>query len=205
MLVACAGSQQQQTRTGSGDPLTDSKATELFEEAKQLGLLGDFIRAEQYFVAAIAKGQPAAEVLPLLIEVCIQSSRYDSAISHAVPYLSRHPEDWRLRTVVATLRSAVGRKHEAMSELEQVLLDAPEAPNAHFLLGEILWEDPNGDHARARILLERYLELDPEGKYRPMANTILRAGATESPATQPSQPTPVSEPASETPTEGSAP
>ncbi len=169
---ACAStSAHQGSSTGPTDPLKDVGGSELFEEGKRQAQAGDLVRAEQYLVAAMDKGQPSAEVLPVLIQVCIAGSRFDTALHHARPHLIREPENHSLRYMVATLYNAVGRKALAVEHLERVLLDAPTQANARYTLGRIMWQEK--DEERAAVLMQEYLDLEPEGSHAPDARALL--------------------------------
>ncbi|NOY89746.1 MAG: hypothetical protein GXP55_00960 [Deltaproteobacteria bacterium] len=146
------------------DPLADVPARDLFARGRVLVVHGDSIRAEQYLTAAMDRGYPEQEAMPLLIRACVSSSRLSSALGYAEPYLRRHPRDWSLRFLVATLQQGLGRTERARANLEQVIVDAPEAPEPEFVLAMLLRDDLSLDD-EARPLLERYLELAPRGRH----------------------------------------
>jgi predicted Zn-dependent protease len=127
-----------------------------------LARAGDLVRAEQYLTASIERGYPEANVLPALIRVCLADSRMRSALSHAEPYLERHPTAWSLRYLVGSIYLGIGEIDRARAELERVIADAPDQPDAYYLLGVVL-RDELGDRAGAARRFARYLELAPDG------------------------------------------
>src|SRR5690606_3275268 len=142
----------------TGDPLREVAGADLYQRGLALPEAGDYVRAEQYLTSAIARGYPEAEALPPLIQVCIASSRLRSALDHAEPYLEPHPDAWSLRYLVATIHRGLDQPAEARAALERVIADAPEQPDAHYLLG-ILLRDHTDDRAAAVRHLARYLVL----------------------------------------------
>lgn len=157
-----------------GDPLKSVPAAELYRRGIALGQAGDLIRAEQYLAAAIDRGYPAEQALPPLMRVCLASSRLRAALSHAEPYLEEHPDAWSLRFLVASIQLGIGNVDEARTSLERVIRDAPDQPDAYFLLGVLLRDDV-GDRAGAEKRFERYIELAPQGQHASEARAALFA------------------------------
>lgn len=171
-LVGCAGSTPA-PESPTGDPLAEISAEELYRRGVMLGQAGDYIRAEQYLSAAIDRGYPEDEAIPVLIEACVESSRLVAALSYAEPYLERHPTQWSLRMLVASIHMGMGDHERARDELTQVLRDAPEEPAAaHYFLG-VLLRDELDDEAAAQEHFRRYLALAPEGPHREEALMAL--------------------------------
>jgi len=154
------------------DPLAHVPAQDLFERGRALLARGESVRAEQYLTAAIDRGYPEAEAMPLVIRACVTSGRLSSALGYAEPYLRRHPRDWSLRFLVATLEQGLSRFARARVNLEQVVLDAPDAPDPHFVLAMLLRDELNEPDI-ARPLLERYLELAPRGRHADEVHAAL--------------------------------
>ena len=155
------------------DPDTDVDAQTLFETGEALLARNDLIRAEQYFTAAAARGYDPRKTTPLIVEACVRSNRFSSALAHAEPYLAQHPNDWRLRLVVATIQLGMGRPREAEQHVRLVTESRPDEPLAHFLLGTIALEHHQDDEA-ARTHLAAYLSLAPEGEHAEAARSALR-------------------------------
>lgn len=164
--VGCPQPQESTTPAPKTDPLEEVSSEQLYATGAQLARQGDLLRSEQYLQAAVARGHPEREVLPLLVEVCVRGSRWRAALQHAEPYLKRNPDDWRLRQVVATIHMALGRADRAVEHLERVTKQVPRAPTPHYLTGVALLrsDDPVLRTAAAEHF-ERYLHLAPEGKH----------------------------------------
>jgi Flp pilus assembly protein TadD len=154
------------------DPLEDQTAQQLFGAGVRIAQQGDYIRAEQYFTAARDHGYPEAEVLPLLMQVCVHSSRYSAAVGYAEPYLETHPDDWRLRQLLATIQMGLGNSDAARLSLEHVVAEAPDEPVPHYMLG-VLLRDELHDEPGMRTQFERYLALAPEGTHATEAREAL--------------------------------
>lgn len=174
LVAACGEAPGKPTTSTPGDAIRNVPAAELYRRGIALGHAGDLIRAEQYLAAAIDRGYPAEEALPPLLRVCVASSRLRAALGHAEPYLQRHPEAWSLRYLVASIHLGIGNVEEARSSLERVISDAPDQPDAYFLLGVVL-RDGVGDRPAAARRFERYLELAPNGAHVSEAKAALVA------------------------------
>ena len=146
-----------------GPLLEQVQAEDLYRKGQGAARGGDYLRAEQYFAAALDRGHPESEVVPALLRVCVAADRISAALRYAEPYLDAHPDDWALRTVVATLYQAVGEEDAALAALEQVVREAPERPEPRYLLG--LSYAGIGDRRAAIEAFERYLAMAPEGEH----------------------------------------
>jgi len=133
---------------------------------------GDLLRAEQYLSAARQRGHDEAAVVYWLVRVCVAASRYQSALGHATNYLRDHPSDWSLRLVVATIHEALGDVARAQSELERIVGAEPSMPLPHYRLA-MLYRDRWTDQERARLHLEEYLRLTPEGPHAAEVRSVL--------------------------------
>jgi tetratricopeptide (TPR) repeat protein len=120
------------------------------------------VRAEQYLALAIERGADQREVLPLLLSVCVSSSRMRAALDHAAPYLEQHPEDDSLRYLIATIHVALGQTEEARASLELLLHGNPQSPEAHYLLGVL---DAQDAPETAREHFRAYLDVAPRGRH----------------------------------------
>jgi tetratricopeptide (TPR) repeat protein len=160
-LLACGGSAKSVRQPG--DPLAGVPGDALYRQGVMLVARQDFVRAEQYFAAAMARGVREARVMPMLMRACLESSRLHAALGHALPYLSRTPGDWRLRYLVASVLAALGDPAQARQHLDRVIAVAPDFADAHFLLGTLARDEL--DLERAQKDFARYLALAPEGKH----------------------------------------
>ncbi len=160
----------------AADPLDDIPAAELFRRGQVLAQHGDFVRAEQYLLAARNRGFEEARVMPVLMEVCVRASRLSAAIGYAEPYLESHPSDWPLRILVGSIHLGLGHLGEARTHLEHAVRDGltpdrPEPAEAHYLLGIVLREMT--ELAEARTHFARYAELEPNGTHAEEVRAIL--------------------------------
>jgi thioredoxin-like negative regulator of GroEL len=171
-FAACGGAGGLREGTPATDPVSEVPAEQLFETGMASAAQGDFVRAEQYLAASGARGKPETEVIGPLVRVCVAASRLRQALVYAQPYLRRHPDDWRLRFVVATVHLGLEQLDEARTELQRVIAAAPEVPEPYFVLGTLLRERQR-DEAAARPHFERYLALAPTGAHADEARLAL--------------------------------
>jgi predicted Zn-dependent protease len=135
----CAGSQ---TPDAHELPSQTSDPNALFRIAVDLAERGDLIRAEQYALLAVENGFPPRRSLPLLLSVCLRSSRVSSALAHAEPVLRAFPSDQRLRYLVASIYAALHRNDDALRELAEVVRAEPGHVAAASLLVHLQEEAP---------------------------------------------------------------
>jgi tetratricopeptide (TPR) repeat protein len=144
----------------------------LLARGRAFASVGDHGRAEQYFAAAMERGADPNVALPLLLRACAEEKRYRAAIDYAEPQLRKHPNDHRLRFVVASFYATVGETNAARAELERVAKEAPDFAPAHFALGRLLRDDV-GDVVTADVHFREYLRLDPRGSHADEAKSSL--------------------------------
>lgn len=149
------------------------EAPTLFRMGHDQAMRGDNLRAEQYFLAAQRAGYPESNVLPSLLDVCVSSGRLRSALGYAESYLRRHPEDFRLRHLVASIHLGLGDAARAFRELENVLGKAPEHAPSHYLLA-VIANETFADAEAARRYFQGYLKLEPHGAHAAEASAWLR-------------------------------
>jgi tetratricopeptide (TPR) repeat protein len=173
LLGACGASNPGAAGSDSPDPLDGTTAEELYERGVELGNAGDYVRAEQYIVAAMDRGYSEDDAMPALMRFCLAASRLMAALGYAEGYLQRHPRAWALRMLVASIRMGLDQADQAREELERVLDDAPEEPpEAHYFLG-VLFRDELADMETSRAHFRRYLALAPQGSHREEALAAL--------------------------------
>jgi tetratricopeptide (TPR) repeat protein len=173
LAAACAGGQASLRPRPAGDPLGELDARALEARGRELARAGDLVRAEQYLQAALSRGASPERVTPLLLEVCLQASRYGAALEHALAQLERHPDDWRARLLVASLLHYVVRDPaRARLQLERIVVQAPDEPLPRWLLGVVL-SDGLGERRAAAVQFRRYLALDPHGRHADDARAAL--------------------------------
>jgi tetratricopeptide (TPR) repeat protein len=150
----------------------ESTAEKLLARGRAFAQVGDTTRAEQYFAAALEQGADPKQTLPLLLDVCLSEGRYRVALDYAEPQLKKHPEDFRLRFVVASLYATIGETEHAIDELREVARTRPEHAEAHFALAKLLREE-EGDAVGADEHFREYLRLRPTGPHADEARAAL--------------------------------
>ena len=151
---------------------TEASTDKLLDRGKAFAAMGDHTRAEEYLAAALDQGADAREVLPLLLNVCVQTGRYRSAIQHGENHLRKHPDDMRTRFVVGTLYAAIGETKDAKSNLETVVSARPNDAKAHYTLA-ILARDSENDVVGADKHFREYLRIEPNGAHAEEARASL--------------------------------
>lgn len=151
---------------------TEGTTDKLLDRGKAFASMGDHTRAEEYLSAALDQGADPREVLPLLLNVCVQTGRYRSAIQHGENHLRKHPDDVRTRFVVGTLYAAIGETREAKTNLETVVAARPDDSNAHYTLGMIARDNDN-DVIAADKHFREYLRIEPNGSHAEEARASL--------------------------------
>lgn len=195
MLLACA-SLPACAHSSAGTRADGSTARARARGTRPLGALelrargiaalraGDDVRAEQYLTLAMRAGAPESSVIAPLVQACAGGSRLQSALAHALPYLGRHPDAWRLRQLVAAIELALGRTQRAREELARVTRDHPHVAAAHYLLA-VIARDQLGDAPAASAAFAAYLRDHPDGEHAAEARSWLRDQAGASPAAEP--------------------
>lgn len=166
-------------RDSSGVPeeLRTISGEDLFREGVAYAFRGDTLRAEQYLRASMQKGYSSESVVAWLVRVCVASSRYQAALSHATAYLRTNPYDWWLRFVVANIHDALGDVEGARAELELVVQAVPDRPLPHYRLA-VLYRECLRNHELSTPHFRAYLRLEPGGPHAAEARAILAAQST---------------------------
>lgn len=147
----CAAGQNPTPTAPTGSVEEQRPVEELLARGREAARRGDAVRAEQYLALAIEQGADRQRVMPMLLRACLSSSHLRAALNYAEPYLLEHPEDDRLRYLVANVHLGLGKVVEAKRELGLLLQRDPRNPDAHYLLGVVdTVADPS--HARAHFL-----------------------------------------------------
>jgi tetratricopeptide (TPR) repeat protein len=144
----------------------------LLDRGRGFAAVGDLTRAEDYLAAALDAGADARQVMPLLLDVCVRSARYRSAIQHGENHLRRHPSDLRTRLVVGTLHAALGEPKQARAQLEQVVEAKPDEAQAHYVLA-VVARDADNDVVEADKHFREYLRIEPNGSHAEEARASL--------------------------------
>lgn len=197
-LAACGPTRAQKVEADIASVRNEANAQTLYERGKAFAAIGDHTRAEEYLAAAIEEGADPRVVLPLLMDVCVRTGRYRSAIQHGENHLRRHPNDLRTRIVVGALYAAINEGKHAREQLEHVVATAPEPDGtegeagaegdprpaagrppperlkaqAHYLLG-VVARDTENDVVEADRHFREYLRLEPNGSHAEEAKSSL--------------------------------
>lgn len=169
-LSACAhGAKQPQLESRSAE---QQQVATLVLRAHQFADAADYTRAEQYLNLATMHGGDPAQVMPLLIDVCVRDQRYRAALQYAEEHLRRHPREYRLRYIEATLLRALGDVAKSRQELQRVLDASPDYADAHYSMA-VLLRDQLGSYVEADRHFREYLRLSPSGPHAEEAGESL--------------------------------
>ncbi len=194
--AACAPSAAQKVEADIAAVRQESDAKTLVERGKAFAAVGDHTRAEEYLASGIEAGADPRDVLPLLMDVCVKTGRYRSAIQHGENHLRKFPHDMRTRVMVGALYAAINESKQAKEQLERVVksdandepdatsTDAgnakgPPAPSpvrlqaqAHYLLA-VVARDNDNDVVGADRHFREYLRIEPNGAHADEARASL--------------------------------
>lgn len=197
LLVAaaagCTPTPQEQAQADMKRMRSEHSADKLFDRGRAFAQVGDLTRAEEYLVAALDQGKPAAVVLPELFSVCVRAGKYRVAVQYAEQHLARHPRDVSTRFVLGSLYAALGEGAAARRALEEVVREHPREARAYYALA-VLMRDTEHDPVAADRYFRRYLELDAGGLHADEARESLLkkvppppgdGGEREAPAAEP--------------------
>jgi tetratricopeptide (TPR) repeat protein len=150
---------------------------DLFARGTERSRVGDFVRAEQYVVAAMARGYAEGACVRELVHLCIASRRLRTALAYAEPYAARHPGDAPLELLLSAIHAALGEPEQARALLEGVLRSRPDHARARYFLG-VLLRDSFGEPGAAAAELEAYLSAEPAGEHAAEVRRWLEEHAT---------------------------
>jgi tetratricopeptide (TPR) repeat protein len=182
VLAGCSPAERQQGETVAerrGQERTTGET--FFHRGVALARAGQLVRAEQYLSLALGRGYQEEETLRALLGVCLASSRLRAALNYAESRLVRHPDDWSLRYLVASIYLAMGEHWRAREELERVLAYRAEFEPAHYLLATVMRDSFADPRATGRHF-SAYLRIAPRGEHADEAAAWLRAHPAEAEA-----------------------
>lgn len=146
----------------------------LVERGSAFAAMGDTTRAQQYFEAALDRGADPAQVMPLLVTVCVRDGRYRLAIEYARRDLIQRPNDTKMHFVLGTLYAGLGEVVAAERELELALRGEGGNAELQYALA-VLLRDQRGDPEGADRHFREYLKLSPGGDHAEEARAgVLR-------------------------------
>jgi tetratricopeptide (TPR) repeat protein len=134
---------------------------QLFEKGLLFAGSGQSIRAEQYFLAAVEEGENWDTVFPHLVETCVGSGRFRSALSHVQDGLRRSPDDPALHHLAASLYLGLGQLDDAYQEVALLEAGAMRPMKSLLFLGEFFATVAH-DEDRARRYYREFLASYPE-------------------------------------------
>jgi tetratricopeptide (TPR) repeat protein len=173
-VLGCATANIETSKTPSrSDPTQNVAAQELYARGVALADQGQLVRAEQYLALATNRGYPDDRTLPMLLKICLAASRLRAALNYAEPYLTRHPDNLKLRYLVASLYVALEQPARAREELERVAQYDPSHAPARYLLA-ILMRDNFTDWSSAADHFRVYLQSSPRGEHAAEVTAWLR-------------------------------
>lgn len=175
LTSACATTSHGGGASGPPQVLDDRTPEALFQRGLEAQRTGDGTRAEQYYGAALARGYPVDKAFPALLNVCLVSDRYDTALYYARARLLQEPNNWHLRYLAATLALAAGQEERALEEIQRLIDERPKRPEPHYLMG-IVARDHLRDKKLAVSSFNQYLAMAPAGTHAAEARLFLRRG-----------------------------
>lgn len=134
--------------------------------------VGDTTRAQQYLEAALESGAKEADVVPMLVSVCVRDGRYRLAVEYARRYLSREPGDGRMHFVLGTLYAGLGETNDAEREFELAIVAQRDNPELQYSLA-VLMRDQKDDLLAADLHFREYLRLAPAGDHAEEARAAM--------------------------------
>jgi tetratricopeptide (TPR) repeat protein len=174
-LSGCAAANSAKGRSDVVELRHGHSPDQLLERGRAFAAIGDLTRAEQYLSAALDAGGDSTRILPLLLEVCVQSGRYRVADEYVAQYLRRDPENVRLHLLRGLLEAAIGDRTIALKEFQIVLRVEPDDSEGHYALA-VLLRDEMEDRVGADAHFQAYLRVAPTGAHAAEARAFLEEG-----------------------------
>lgn len=144
----------------------------LLERGKAFAEVGDNVRAEQYFAAAIAAGGDQKEILPPLLRACVASGNVRLASEYAETALAKSPNDAHLRFLTGALQATVGNRVSARTHLVRAASDLPKDAEVQFAVAAF-FRDTMIDLVEADQYFRAYLKLAPRGEHAEEARASI--------------------------------
>jgi tetratricopeptide (TPR) repeat protein len=197
--TGCAPTPAQKAEADIRSVRSEANAKTLVERGKAFAAVGDHTRAEEYLASGLDAGADPRDVLPLLMDVCVKTGRYRSAIQHGENHLRKHPHDLQTRVMVGALYAAINEGKQAREQLEHVVkADTASAKSsdevvspkiqaqAHYLLG-VVARDSESDAVEADRHFREYLRIEPNGSHADEAKSSLLKRVPEPTPTPPNE------------------
>jgi len=174
-LLGCAGCASHPGARVQGDVKVferEQTADRLVQRGSAFADVGDTTRAQQYLEAALDNGAKEADVVPMLVSVCVRDGRYRLAVEYARRYLAREPGDMRMHFVLGTLYAGLGESNDAQREFELAVRVERDNPELHYSLA-VLMRDQKADLLAADRHFREYLRLAPSGDHAEEARAAM--------------------------------
>lgn len=170
--VGCGATVNETPKTSGPrySPLKDPGV--MTEHADAFAEGGDFIRAQQYYSAALAAGGKSSVIMPKLLKACIASGDLRLATEYAEQELARNPEDAHLRFVTGALEAQIGNRPAARKHLSLAATQMKENAKVQFVVATFFRDDMQ-DRGEADPYFREYLRLDPNGEHAAEARSSL--------------------------------
>jgi tetratricopeptide (TPR) repeat protein len=173
MCVGCAETQHQKATRDEALIRRETTPARLQAHGEAAAAVGDFTRAEQYFVAALNGGGDERVLTTRLLVVCVTDGRYPAAANYGEDFLRRHPGDIELQYAVSSVYIALGDVARAREGLRRVVAQRPDIADAHYALATVLLQEQDGQ-IEADNQLREYIRLRPNGQYSEAARASLQ-------------------------------
>jgi tetratricopeptide (TPR) repeat protein len=147
-------------------------AAMLLEHGRAFAEMGDEVRAQEYFAAALKAGADEKVVMPLLLRACIAQRNYRLAIEYAESSLAKDPHNARLRLLSGTLHASIGDTARSRERLERAATELESEADVQFTVA-VSFRDDSGDVVMADKYFRRYLALAPNGAHAEEAKSSL--------------------------------
>ncbi|RLA92866.1 MAG: hypothetical protein DRG25_05550, partial [Deltaproteobacteria bacterium] len=127
--------------------------------------LGDTKKAREGFQKALALNPENVNAYIGLGDISREEKKYDEAIKHYSQAKKIAPKNGEARIKLAETYKEAGKLNKASEEIEEVFdigtgFSSPNLLKAHYLMADIL--SKKGDFKKAKIHLEKAIEIDPD-------------------------------------------
>jgi tetratricopeptide (TPR) repeat protein len=174
VLMSGCGRPAGQTAADQHKVREDRDPVKLVAQGKAYFEMGDSLRAQQYFAAAIKSGGDEREIFPHLLRACVAGKNYRLAVDYAEASLAKHPQDARLRFLTGALLGELGDTTRSRERFERAAEELPSDPEVQFTVG-VFFRDNAVDVVNADRYFRQYLTLAPQGQHADEARGSLMA------------------------------
>ncbi len=156
-------------RKADGEQVVQQLRDKQPSSAQVAAAIGDYYLASRDSADAIKEYQRGLSLDPKnqevqlrLLETLINSGKINDATALTDRLLKENPGDIMARITHARLLAIKGNSAESITTLREVIKDARENPQAHYILGKVLHQ--TGDLAGAKSELQETLKRQPENQ-----------------------------------------